>query len=61
MPPRKTKRQQRILWTPAQERQLRRLSGRTSVARIARELRRSEAAVRYKAHTLSLSLAFKLS
>ena len=60
MPPRKTKRQ-RILWTPAQERQLRRLSGRTSVARIARELRGSEAAVRYKAHTLSLSLALKRS
>jgi hypothetical protein len=38
---------------------LRRLAGRTSVARIARELRRSEAAVRYKAHTLSLSLALK--
>jgi len=58
MPPRKTTRQ-RILWTPAHEKQLRRLSGRVSVARIARELRRSEAAVRYKAHTLSVSLALK--
>jgi hypothetical protein len=58
MPARK-KTRQRILWTPAHEKQLRRLSGRTSVARIARELRRSEAAVRYKAHTLNLSLASK--
>ena len=49
----------RVLWTLAHERQLRRLSGRISVARIARELRRTEAAVRYKAHTLSLSLAQK--
>jgi hypothetical protein len=58
MPPRK-KTRPRILWTAAHEKQLRRLSGRTSVARIARELRRSEAAVRYKAHILSLSLALK--
>jgi hypothetical protein len=29
------------------------------VPRIARQLRRSEAAVRYKAHTLGLSLALK--
>jgi hypothetical protein len=58
MSPRK-KTRQRILWTPAHEKQLRRLSGRAPVARIARELRRSEAAVRYKAHTLSVSLALK--
>ena len=58
MPPRK-KTRPRILWTAAHEKQLRRLSGRSSVARIARELRRTEAAVRYKAHTLSLSLALK--
>jgi hypothetical protein len=53
------KRRQRILWTPAHEKQLRRLSGRSPAARIARELGRSEAAVRYKAHTLGLSLAVK--
>jgi len=58
MPPRKPTRQ-RILWTAAHEKQLRRLSGRASVARIARELRRSEAAVRYKAHILNVSLALK--
>jgi hypothetical protein len=56
MPPRR-KAKQRVLWTPAHEKQLRRLSGRTSVARIARELSRSEAAVRFKAHTLGVSLA----
>lgn len=58
MPARKAKRT-RILWTAAQERQLRRLSGRSVVRRIARELRRTEAAVRYKAHTLGVSLALK--
>ena len=42
-----------------QEKQLRRLSGRSVVRRIARELRRTEAAVRYKAHTLGVSLALK--
>ena len=52
MPPRK-KTVPRIPWTPAHEKRLRRLSGRTPVPRIARELRRSEAAVRYKAHTLA--------
>lgn len=56
--PRKLKRT-RILWTAAQEKQLRRLSGRSVVRRIARELRRTEAAVRYKAHTLGVSLALK--
>ena len=53
------KRRQRILWTAAHEKQLRRLSGRTPAAKIARTLSRSEAAVRYKAHTLGLSLAVK--
>ena len=53
------KRRQRILWTAAHEKLLRRLSGRSPAARIARELGRSEAAVRYKAHTLGLSLAVK--
>jgi hypothetical protein len=57
--PAKKRVRRRILWTIAHERQLRKLSGRTSVARIARELKRSEAAVRYKAHTLRISLALK--
>jgi hypothetical protein len=58
MPARKAKRT-RILWTATQENQLRRLSGRSALRRIARELRRSEAAVRNKAHLLGLSLALK--
>jgi hypothetical protein len=53
------KRRQRILWTSAHEKQLRRLSGRTPAAKIAGTLGRSEAAVRYKAHTLGVSLAVK--
>jgi hypothetical protein len=53
------KRRQRVLWTAAHEKKLRSLSGRAPAGRIARELGRSEAAVRYKAHTLSLSLAVK--
>jgi hypothetical protein len=57
--PAKKRSRPRVLWTAAQERQLRQLSGRAPVKRIARELRRSEAAVRYKAHTLSVSLALK--
>lgn len=54
-----TKRRRRILWTAANEKQLRQLSGRTPAGKIARTLGRSEAAVRYKAHTLGLSLAVK--
>jgi hypothetical protein len=58
MPRRKVNRA-RILWTAAQEKQLRRLSGRSPLRRIARDLRRSEAAVRSKAHILGVSLALK--
>ena len=53
------RRKKRVLWTNAHEKLLRRLSGRTSVSSIARQLRRTEAAVRYKAHTLGLSLAHR--
>jgi hypothetical protein len=58
MPRRKAKRT-RILWTAAQEKQLRRLSGRWALRQIARELRRSESAVTHKAHKLGISLALK--
>jgi hypothetical protein len=57
--PKRQKRRRRILWTATHEKKLRRLSGRVGAAHIARQLGRSEAAVRYKAHTLSLSLALK--
>lgn len=48
-----------IPWTPAHVKQLRRLAGRKTVKAIGRALRRSEAAVRYKAHTEGISLALK--
>ncbi len=57
--PKRQKRRLRVLWTAAHEKQLRRLARRAPAARIAHELGRSEAAVRYKAHTLKLSLAVK--
>lgn len=46
-------------WSPNDLKQLRRLAGRQSVARISRELKRSEAAVRFKAHTEGISLALR--
>lgn len=49
----------RILWTSTHVKLLRRLAGRKSVNAISRELKRSEAAVRYKAHTERISLALK--
>jgi uncharacterized protein YciI len=48
-----------ILWTPAHVKQLRRLAGRKSVKVIGRELKRTEAAVRFKAHMERISLAMK--
>ncbi len=56
----KTKtRRKRILWTAADLRLLRTAARREPVAKIARQLRRSEAAVRYKATTLKISLALR--
>lgn len=46
-------------WTDAHVKLLRRLAGRKSVKAISRELKRSEAAVRFKAHTERISLAMK--
>lgn len=46
-------------WTPAHIKHLRRLAGRKSVKGIGRELRRTEAAVRFKAHMEGISLAMK--
>jgi hypothetical protein len=50
---------QRILWTVAEIKQLRSAARRRPVSLIARELGRSEAAVRFKATTLKISLALK--
>ena len=55
---RKTARK-RILWTTDDVRFLRKSAGRQPVVQIARQLRRSEAAVRYKATMLKVSLALK--
>lgn len=49
----------RIPWTPTHVNRLRRLAGRKSVKAIGRELKRTEAAIRYKAHTERISLAMK--
>lgn len=49
----------KIPWTPAHVNRLRRLAGRKSVKAIGRELKRTEAAIRYKAHTERISLAMK--
>jgi hypothetical protein len=46
MPPRRRK---RVLWTAADLKVLKKLAGREPTARIARQLKRSPAAVRYKA------------
>lgn len=46
-------------WTAADVKQLRRLAGRKNVKAIGRELKRTEAAVRFKAHTEAISLALK--
>jgi hypothetical protein len=48
-----------IPWTATHVKRLRRLAGRKSVKAIGRELKRTEAAIRYKAHTERISLAMK--
>jgi hypothetical protein len=52
MPPRRP-------WTRADLKVLRTLAGRKSVKAIGRALRRTEAAVRFKAHTKRIALAMK--
>lgn len=54
--PRKTKKQTRNPWTPADLKALRKQAGRTTVRKIARELRRTEGALRQKASSLGISL-----
>jgi hypothetical protein len=55
----KKARWKRILWTAADVRLLKTQARRQPVAKIARQLKRSEAAVRYKATTLKISLALR--
>jgi hypothetical protein len=49
----------RVNWTAADVKLLKSQARRVPAARIARELRRSEAAVRYKAQSLGVSLALR--
>jgi hypothetical protein len=49
----------RRAWTRADLKVLRTLAGRKSVKTIGRTLRRTEAAVRFKAHTKRIALATK--
>ena len=55
-------RRKRILWSTAELKLLRNLAGRESAWRIARKLKRSLQAVRFKAHANRISLeALRLS
>ena len=44
-------------WTASDTKKLRQLAGKKAASAIGRLLKRSEAAVRFKAHALGLSLA----
>ena len=46
-------------WTPADVKVLRSLAGKKSVKAIGRALKRTEAAVRFKAHMKKVALAMK--
>ncbi len=52
-------RRKRVLWTPAELKVLKQLAGRQGVRRIARQLKRSEAAVRFKAWQKRIKLAVR--
>jgi hypothetical protein len=58
MPPARRK---RVFWTSKDLKLLRKLAGRRGAAQIARQLRRSVLAVRFKAHKAGISLARKKS
>jgi hypothetical protein len=54
-------RRKRIAWSTADLKLMRTLAGRESAARIARKLKRTIQAVRFKAHANRISLALKRS
>ena len=54
-------RRKRIVWSAADLKLLRNLAGRHSAARIARKLKRTVQAVRFKAHMNRISLALRRS
>jgi hypothetical protein len=53
------KRSKRQRWTTTDLRQLKSLAGRRKASAIARQLRRTEPAVRWKAHIEGISLAMR--
>ena len=55
----RTTRRKRVLWTSAELKLLRKLAGKEGVRKIARQLKRSEAAVRFKAWQKRIKLAVK--
>jgi hypothetical protein len=52
-------RRRRTFWSVKDMKLLRRMAGRKSAARIARRLKRTLLAVRFKAHTYQISLALR--
>ena len=52
-------RRKRILWKASDITVLRKLAGRQNVSKIARQLKRSEAAVRFKAWEKRIKLAMR--
>lgn len=52
-------RRKRVLWTAAELKLLKKLAGKQGVRRIAKQLKRSEAAVRFKAWQKRIKLAVK--
>ena len=52
-------RRKRVLWTAAELKVLKKLAGKQGVRRIARQLKRSEAAVRFKAWQKRIKLAVR--
>jgi hypothetical protein len=55
----RTTRRRRVLWTTVELKILRKLAGKDGVRKIARQLKRSEAAVRFKAWQKRIKLAVK--
>lgn len=56
---RSKKKRVRKIWTAADVKQLKKLAGRSKASAIARRCRRTEPAVRWKAHQLRISLAMR--
>ena len=52
-------RRKRVLWTASELKLLKKMAGRQGVRKIARQLKRSEAAVRFKAWQKRIKLALR--